>query len=113
MGENEKIDMANILSMPVTTSFGDYLGCPILDRRPRKTDFKKVIDKMHSKVAGWKSKSIAMAGRNTLIYSVNCRIPAHVMQNTMLPKSVHKAIDKVNQNFLRGSTEEHRENGGA
>lgn len=63
VGENEKIDMANILSMPVTTSFGDYLGCPILDRRPRKTDFKKVIDKMHSKLAGWKSKSIAMAGR--------------------------------------------------
>lgn len=70
---------------------------PILNRRPKKSDFKSVIDKIYSKLAGWKTKCVAMAGRVTLI---NCTIPAYIMQNIMLPKGVHKAIDKANRDFL-------------
>ncbi|KAI8535768.1 hypothetical protein RHMOL_Rhmol10G0199500 [Rhododendron molle] len=49
-----------------------------------------------------------MVGRTTLIKSVNCMIPACVMQNLMLPKAVHKAIDKANRDFLWGSSVEER-----
>ncbi|KAI8541442.1 hypothetical protein RHMOL_Rhmol08G0061000 [Rhododendron molle] len=94
--------------MPLALSFGDYLGCPILDKKSKKADFKTVLDKINSKLAGWKNKILPMVGRSTLIKSVNCTIPAYVMQNSMLPISVHKAIDKANRDFLWGSTAEAR-----
>lgn len=79
------MDMANIFLMPIPHYFGDYLGCPILDGRPKKADFKYVMDKIHLKLAGWKSKVLAMVGRTPLIkYYVNCIIPAYVMQNKWL-----------------------------
>lgn len=56
------MDMANIFLMPRAHYFGDYLGCPILDGRPKKADFKYVMDKIHLKLAGWKSKVLAMVG---------------------------------------------------
>lgn len=94
------MDMANIFLMPIAHYFGDYLGCPILDERPKKVDFKYVMDKIHLKLAGWKSKVLAMVGRTPLIkYYVSCIIPAYVMQNntSMFLQAVHKAIDKANR----------------
>ncbi|KAH7845274.1 hypothetical protein Vadar_000239 [Vaccinium darrowii] len=92
VGLDDRVAYANILSMPIAHSFGQYLGCPILDKRPKKADFKSILDKIHSKLAGWKSKIIPMSGRTVLINSVNCTIPAYVMQNNMLPKGVQLLI---------------------
>ncbi|KAI8572900.1 hypothetical protein RHMOL_Rhmol01G0236900 [Rhododendron molle] len=100
--------LASLLKIPLSHSFGEYLGCPILNRRPKKSDFKFVIDKIYSKLAGWKTKCVAMLGRVTLIKYVNRTIPAYVMQNVMLPKGVHKAIDKANRDFLWESSENER-----
>ncbi|KAK4578315.1 hypothetical protein RGQ29_028437 [Quercus rubra] len=46
-----------------------------------------------------------MAGRSVLIQVASSAIPAYVMQSCMLPGKVLEGIDRVNRNFLWGSSE--------
>lgn len=41
-----------------------------------------------------------MAGRSTLIQSVNSAIPIHVMQSSYLPENVCDKLDRINRDFL-------------
>ena len=46
-----------------------------------------------------------MVGRAILIQASSSAIPAYIMQSNLLPSKVLDGIDKVNRNFLWGSTE--------
>ena len=46
-----------------------------------------------------------MVGRVVLIQASSSAIPAYIMQSNLLPGKVLDGIDKVNRNFLWGSTE--------
>ena len=46
-----------------------------------------------------------MAGKAVLIQASSSAIPAYIMQSNLLPGKVLDGIDKVNRNFLWGSTE--------
>jgi hypothetical protein len=47
-----------------------YLGLPLSDKRLKRADFQRLLDKLMKKLAYWKAKWISMAGRLTLITSV-------------------------------------------
>ena len=49
-----------------------------------------------------------MAGRCVLTNFVTSTILAYVMQGTILPARIHNALDKINRNFIWGSTDERR-----
>lgn len=51
---------------------------------------------------------MSLAGRATLIQSVSSAIPAYVMQCNSLPASTCETLDRINRNFLWGSTAEKR-----
>lgn len=38
------------------TSLGNYLGIPLLGESPRQSDFNRLVNKVSSKLVGWKSK---------------------------------------------------------
>ncbi|KAI9187392.1 hypothetical protein LWI28_027606 [Acer negundo] len=44
-----------------------YLGVPLFHRKPRKAVLRPIADKILSKFAKWKGKSLSLAGRATLI----------------------------------------------
>ena len=46
-----------------------------------------------------------MAGKAVLIQASSLAISAYIMQSNLLPGKVLDGIDKVNRNFLWGSTE--------
>lgn len=52
----------------------------------------------------WKSTTLAMAGRVTLVQSSSSTMPSYTMQTMDLPSSVCDRIDKINKNFLWGDT---------
>jgi hypothetical protein len=64
-----------------------YLGVLILVNGRDKRAFDFVIEKIRDKLAGWKARTLSLAGRCTLIQSVTTTIPIHTMQNTMLCKT--------------------------
>uniref|UniRef100_A0A2N9IUL5 RNase H type-1 domain-containing protein n=1 Tax=Fagus sylvatica TaxID=28930 RepID=A0A2N9IUL5_FAGSY len=52
--------------------------------------------------------SLSPAGRVVLIQSVTSSLPAYYMQNTALPSSICNELDRLNRNFLWGSTNERK-----
>ena len=64
-----------------------------------------MLDKVKSKLVGWKANLLSMVGRVVLIQASSLAIPAYIMQSNLLPSKVLEGIDRVNRNFLWGSTE--------
>ena len=94
----------NELGFNISKSFGTYLGVPIVMDGRDKRAFDSLIEKIQSKLAGWKSRTLSLAGRWTLINSVTSTIPTHVMQCCLLPNPTCKKLDKLNRDFLWGDT---------
>ena len=69
-------------------------------------DFDFTVDRVQKKLTGWKTNLLSMAGRLVLATSVTSAIPSYVMQGALLPSRIHNALDKVNRNFIQGSTNE-------
>lgn len=88
------------LGIDLTRDLRIYLGFPLIHKRLSLAHFKHVIDRVHSKLSGWKTKMLSMAGRCTLIRSTLSSIPSHSMQVCLLPKAVTNKLDKINRSFL-------------
>jgi hypothetical protein len=52
-----------------------------------------LIDKVQSKLAGWKSKTLGMSGRLTLIQTVTSSLLTYSMQTAKLPVSICDNLD--------------------
>ena len=81
------------------------MGFPLKQPGSNGHDFDFIIDRVKSKLAGWKSNLLSMAGSCVLTNSVTSAIPAYIMQGTILPTRIHNGLDKINRNFIWGSTE--------
>lgn len=68
-------------------------------------DFGFILDRMKSKMAGWKLNLLFLVGRIVLTQSVTSTIPSYVMQYTALPLKILQGIDKLNRNFIWGTSE--------
>ena len=66
------------------------------------------MDRVKKKLAGWKANLLSMAGRMVLIQASTSAIPSYVMQSNSLPNKILNGIDRVNRNFLWGSSEHKR-----
>ena len=95
----------DILGFQSTPSLGKYLGIPIKHQGASSQDFNFVLDWVKQKLVGWKANLLSMVGRAVLIQSSLSMVPAYVMQCAQLPGKVLEGIDRVNRNFLWGSTE--------
>lgn len=96
--------IANFLNISISKQFGKYLSFPITNKSPNHKDFLFILDNMRSKLANWKLNFLNLADRATLIQSTLSNIPNHVMQYFHLPKYTLKLIDRIQRNFLWGST---------
>ena len=98
-------EVSRCLEMEVTDNFGKYLGVPTINGRTSKREYQYLVDKVNGRLAGWKSKTLSMAGRATLIQSTLGSIPMYSMQSTKLPRSTCDDIDRRCRSFLWGSSE--------
>ena len=69
-----------------------------------------MLDKVKSKLVGWKANLLSMAGRSVLIQAASLTILSYVMQSCMLLGKVLEGIDRVNRSFLWGSSDNHKKN---
>jgi hypothetical protein len=76
-----------------------YLGLLILFGNSKHSAFLNIIDKVKTKVDGWRAKSLSQAGRLVLIKSVVAAIPSYAMSTFLLPNSICSQLDKVFKNF--------------
>nr|AID60103.1 hypothetical protein [Brassica napus] len=76
---------------------------PVLQKRINKETFGAVIEKVSSKLAGWKRRFLSLAGRITLTKSVLSSVPVHTMSTIALPSSTLNQLDKIARAFIWGS----------
>ena len=96
--------LCDILGFTSTPSLGRYLGIPLKHPSSSSQDFNFVLDRVKQKLSGWKASMLSLAGRQVLIQASFATIPAYVMQCSYLPGRILDGIDRVNCNFLWGSS---------
>ena len=97
--------LCSILGIASTPNLGKYLGFPIIHSGSSAHDFDFVVEKIQSKLAGWKSNLLSMAGRVILAQTVTFFMPFYVMQGVLLPTKISKSIYQINRNLIWGSTD--------
>ncbi|KAF3627037.1 hypothetical protein FXO37_30068 [Capsicum annuum] len=80
-------------------------GFPLFHKPPNKADFGYTIDNLKKRLSGWKIKFLNIDGRTTLVKSCLNNIPTHVMHYLKIPASVTKEIDRIQRNFVWGTTD--------
>jgi hypothetical protein len=79
-----------------------YLGLPILFGNSKKDAFQFIIDRVTTRMDGWRAKSLSQAGRLMLIKSVAATIPSYAMSSFLIPKSICSHLDRTFKNFWWG-----------
>ncbi|KAF7842464.1 putative RNA-directed DNA polymerase [Senna tora] len=94
--------MASGFGVTTTTQLGRYLGTNI-DLHQNKTEvYKEIVEKIQSKLVGWKSKLLSQAARLVLINSVIQPSPIYQLAAFKLPKKFASQIDAISTNFFWG-----------
>ena len=97
--------LCDILGFASTLSLGKYLGFPIKHPGATTQEFNFILDRVKQKLPGWKANMLSLASRAVLIQASSSTIPSYVVQCTYLPGRILDGIDRVNRNFLWGSSE--------
>jgi len=108
MGPDQRDSLSSILGFRSTSNLGSYLGFPLKHPGVRSHDFGFVLDRVKRKLAGWKANLLFMASRLVLIHASFSTVPNYAMQYVDLPSKILNSIDRVNRNFLWGSTDQIR-----
>ena len=88
VSEDLKSSLCDILGFHSTTNLGKYLGFPLKHVGFTSQEYNFIIEKVQSKLAGWKANLLSFAGQSFL---------------NLLGKVIN-AIDKLNRDFIWGST---------
>ncbi|KAK0588170.1 hypothetical protein LWI29_035325 [Acer saccharum] len=101
-------ELADICGSPISQNLGNYLGVPLIHGRITRGTYKEIIEKTQNRLAAWKSASLSVVGRCTLIKAVTSALPTYAMQSIKLPTEVWHTLDGLNRDFLWGSNSDKR-----
>ncbi|KAF9588791.1 hypothetical protein IFM89_015679 [Coptis chinensis] len=76
--------LSRILKVPATTQFPNYLGVPSLLGRSKIDKFQPLIERLQSRLAGWKAATLSKGGKLTLAQSVLSALPTYLMACTLI-----------------------------
>jgi hypothetical protein len=99
-------ELADILGCKTTTLPMKYLGLPLGAKFKLKNIWNLIIEKMERRLAGWKRMYLSTGGRLTLLKSTLSKLPTYYLSLFPIPAKVAKRIEKIQRNFLWGSTED-------
>ncbi|CAL5438187.1 unnamed protein product [Camellia sinensis] len=95
---------AAVLNCKTKTLPLKYLGMPLGANPRMKATWKPVVEKVKSKLAGWKRKMLSFAGRLTLVKSVTSALPVYYLSLFKLPEGVARELEKIQAAFLWGGS---------
>ncbi|KAL6218936.1 hypothetical protein ACLB2K_012143 [Fragaria x ananassa] len=98
--------ISRICGSALTDNLGKYLGMPLIHSTVTKKTYRPIVEKVQSKLVGWKSKTLNFVGRLTLVQAVTSTIPIYAMQTAKLPVATCDSLDKLSRDFLLGDCDE-------
>ncbi|KAL3503652.1 hypothetical protein ACH5RR_038101 [Cinchona calisaya] len=99
-----RTDIFSFLNIAETDDLGLYLGFPICKSKLSYKHNRFILEKVRSRLAGWQTNLISLAGRNSVVQQVSSSIPSYYMQCATLPLAVCDELDKINRRFLWGAS---------
>ncbi|XP_078149679.1 uncharacterized protein LOC144544998 [Carex rostrata] len=100
LSAHEGYQLAQIFGCKVTHLPITYLGLPLHYKKPSLFDWQTVIDKIESRIQGWKGKLLSYGGRVTLLNSVLSAIPIYWLSVFVMPAKIRMRIDQLRRRFL-------------
>ena len=91
--------LARQLQVNLVQNPSKYLGLNFKLRGNRVTDFQFLVDKLQSKLQGWKANLLSQAGRTTLITSVLQTLPLYTFSYFKVPETICKKMDSIVRAF--------------
>ena len=96
----KRVRLATTSSISFAGNLGNYLRYPLIQGRMKKADFQFLIDKMRTRLSGWKGKLLNKASKLTLSKVVLPVMLVYNMQSMWMLKSICDHIDKLIHNFI-------------
>ena len=87
---------------------GTYLGANISSPKRRRDKYETMVEKMKGKLNGWKSSSLSLAGRITLVKSASSSMAYFPMQHDRIPVGVVEEIEREQRKFVWAEKEGER-----
>ena len=98
---------SRILATPIGTLPISYLGVPLVDRRLRITDWQPVLEKVETRLGGWRARLMSRGGCLVLLKAVLAAIPTYFISIFNMPGRVRKRLEQLMRGFFwRGSRPE-------
>ncbi|KAJ4794628.1 RNA-directed DNA polymerase (reverse transcriptase)-related family protein [Rhynchospora pubera] len=85
-----------------------YLGAILSKSNTAKKTGMMLLDKIKSKLTGWRSNMLSHAGRLVLIKSVLMSVPVYYMSVEMIPKGIIRQMESQIAKFFWGKTDKDR-----
>jgi hypothetical protein len=79
-----------------------YLGLPALVGADQSDCFRHLIDRVNSRINGWKEKLLSMGGKDILIKSIAQVVPVYAMMVFKIPKKYLQRNNKCYVTILVG-----------
>ncbi|KAL2965515.1 hypothetical protein AAZX31_16G065700 [Glycine max] len=99
--------ISSILGCQHTKKMDKYMGFRILSSRVKNEDFPYILNHLHSRLVGWKEKTLSWFGRVTLLKLVLNLIPIYSMKKFWIPHGICDAIDRISRSFIWGNDHHH------
>ena len=91
---------SQILETPIGTLPIRYLGVPLVDRRLWIQDWQPVLEKVETRLGGWRVPLLSRSGRLVLLKSVLAAIPIYYMSIFRMPAGVRRRLEKTMRSFF-------------
>ena len=93
----------------MTESLNDkYLGLPAMVGADRSDCFRHLIDRVMTRIDGWKEKMLSMGGKEILIKSIAQAVPVYAMMVFKIPKNICNRITSTISQIWWGDDDEHK-----
>nr|GEV57914.1 RNA-directed DNA polymerase, eukaryota [Tanacetum cinerariifolium] len=93
---------ASLIGFDVMRTPFKYLGVTVGDFMSRNSAWVNVIQKIQSWLSKWKSKTLSVGGRLTLVKSVLGAAPLYYMSIYKVPKGVLHELESIRSKFFNG-----------
>ena len=103
LSPDELTRCSRILATPIGTLSIRYLGLPLVDRRLRTQDWQPVLEKVESRLAGWRARLLSPGGgggRLVLLKAVLAAIPIYFMSIFRMPVGVLRRLERSMRDFF-------------
>jgi len=103
-----KVEVCEALNI-MTEALGDkYLGLPAMVGTDRSDCFQHLIDRVNSRINGWKEKLLSLGGKEILIKSIAQAIPVYAMMVFKIPNKICKGITNAISQYWWGDDNNHK-----